>query len=103
MKEAVHKNRHITICNFSNDEAAALRSYQSVLTQNEHIRSWQICALYVDWKAAVVYFGHHLEKHQETPSFKVTTDDDPKTCTTIFSGRIHYLSTQRRPNMLYEV
>jgi hypothetical protein len=23
MKEAVHKNRHITICNFSKDEAAA--------------------------------------------------------------------------------
>ena len=39
MKEAVHKNRHIIICKFSNDEAAALRSYQSVLTQNEHIRS----------------------------------------------------------------
>lgn len=39
MKEAVHKNRHITNCNFSNDEAAALRSYQGVLTQNERIRS----------------------------------------------------------------
>lgn len=53
-KEAVHKNRIITICKFSNDEAAAFRSYQNVLTQNEHIRSWQICALYVDWKAKAV-------------------------------------------------
>jgi len=39
MKEAVHKNKHITNCNFSNDDAAALISYQSVLTQYEHKRS----------------------------------------------------------------
>jgi len=54
MKEAVHKNKHITNCNFSNDDAAALISYQSVLTQYEHKRSWLLCALYVDWKAKSV-------------------------------------------------
>ena len=82
--------------------------YQSVLIQSEQI--W-------DHDKFVPYLLTEKQKQDSNLSwtssrkttrnsvipFKITTDENPKTNTTIFSGRIHHLSTQRGPNMFYGV